>query len=147
MSLAAYLKAVAGPGQDVNRLFAFLGVEVESFSPGQAVLRLPLRPEFSQGASALAGGVQATLLDEAMAHAVLSGLEEHRRAATIEMSVRYLKPLPLASFDGTTLRCAARIVKQGRNVAFVEAEILALPGDAVLAKASASFMILSPTAL
>ena len=52
-----YLNKVRKPNQTVNPLFAFLGVEVESISAGKAVIRLPLRKEFLQGAGVVAGGI------------------------------------------------------------------------------------------
>ena len=57
------------------------------------VLRLACKPEFVQGAGAVAGGVVAALADEAMAHVVLANLAEGQKTATIEMTVRYFRPV------------------------------------------------------
>jgi len=138
-TMADYLAAVARPGQTVNNLFGFLGVEVEEISPVQARLRLPLRPEFLQGAGMLAGGVLASLLDETMAHAVLPGLPEGQAATTVEMSTRYLSPVGPRDLDGPPLSCLARVVRRGKRIAFVEAEVSL--GERSIARASASFLI------
>ena len=137
--LAQYLQAVAKPGQTVNNLFGFLGVEVAELSPGQARLSLPLRPEFLQGAGMVAGGVLATLLDETMAHAVLPALPPGQGATTVEMSVRYLSAVGPRDLDGPPLVCLAKVLRQGKRVAFAEAEITL--ADRAVARASASFLV------
>lgn len=135
-----YLQAVREPGQRVNPLFAFLGIEVEEISPERTVLRLPLRPEFMQGAGAVAGGLIATLLDETMAHAVFSCLEPGQGTATVEMSTRFFNPAPLPGPGTPPLRCEAQVVRRGRRIAFAEAEIRDHKGG-IVARCSACFVI------
>lgn len=135
-----YLEAVRRPGQRVNPLFAFLGIEVEAVAPERTVLRLPLRPEFVQGGGVVAGGVVATLLDETMAHAVMSCLEPGQATATVEMSTRFFKPAPAPGPETPPLRCEAQVVRQGRRIAFAEAEIRDDKGG-IVARCSACFVI------
>ncbi|MBN2139866.1 MAG: PaaI family thioesterase [Desulfovibrionaceae bacterium] len=131
-----YLKLVQEPGQTVNPLFAFLGVRVEEISGQRAVLRLDLKPEFVQGAGKVAGGIVATLLDEAMAHAVMASLEPGQATATTGLNVRYFRPAD----KGQGLRAEARLARRGRRLAFVEAEA-SIDGQ-VVAKADAQFLVL-----
>ena len=131
-----YLDALRQPGQAVNPLFAFLGVEVEVIEPGRAVLSLTVKPELIQGAGVAAGGVLATLLDEAMAHAIIPTLAGDRRCATVELSTRYLAPVK----KGQRLTAEARVVKAGKRIVFVEGSVENERGEAV-ARADASFMI------
>jgi uncharacterized protein (TIGR00369 family) len=133
----SYLDAVRRPGQTVNNLFAFLGIIVDTLEPDRAVLRLPFRPELTQGAGMVAGGVLATLLDETMAHAVLGGNRPGERTTTVDLSVSYLR----AAKPGSDLRCEARVVKRGGRVLFVEAS--ALSDDREVARAKASFLLLA----
>lgn len=132
-----YLDAVRRPGQTVNNLFAFLGIEVDAIEPDRAVLRLPFRPELTQGAGLVAGGVLATLLDEAMAHAVLGGNAPGQRTTTVDLSVSYLR----AARPGADLVCEARVVKRGGRVLFVEASATSDGREA--ARATASFLLLA----
>jgi len=132
-----YLDAVRRPGQTVNNLFAFLGIEVDAIEPERAVLRLPYRPELTQGAGLVAGGVLATLLDEAMAHAVLGGNAPGQRTTTVDLSVSYLR----AARPGADLICEARVVKRGGRVLFVEA--VAESDGREAARATASFLLLA----
>jgi uncharacterized protein (TIGR00369 family) len=131
-----YLSEVRRPGQTANPLFNFLGIRVVEISAEETVLELPLRPDFRQGAGVTAGGVIATLADEAMAHAVLANLQPGESTATIEMNLRFLSPIQ----EGAA-RAIARVIKKGRKVATVEAEVRD-ENDRVLARAGASFIIL-----
>jgi uncharacterized protein (TIGR00369 family) len=123
------------PGR-VNPLFKFLGVEVVEISRDQTELKLPFRREFIQGAGVIAGGVMAALADEAMAHVILSNLADHQSTTTIEMNLRFLK-----SVRSGEMRAVARVVKKGRKVITVMADVLDNKGR-LLAQAGASFMVL-----
>ena len=140
-TMADYLAAVARPGQTVNNVFGFLGVVVEELAPGQARLSLALRPEFLQGAGMVAGGVLATLLDETMAHAVLPALAQGQAVTTVELGVRYLSAVGPRDLDGPPLVCLARVVRQGKRIAFVEAGVSLAGRD--IARADASFLIVT----
>jgi len=130
-----YLKKLREPGQRVNLLFPFLGVKVERLEPDKVVLCLPWREDFLQGAGVVAGGVMATLADEAMAHVVLINLEPGESTATIEMNIRYLRTI-----EKGELRAVATVVKKGRKILTVAADILD-EKDRLLAQAGASFMV------
>lgn len=134
--VSRYLDAVREPGQTVNPLFAFLGVALKQVGPERAVLELPFRPEFVQGAGAVAGGVMAALADEAMAHVVLANLEDGQQTATIEMAVRYFRP---ALKSGLT--AVAVLVNKGRRIISAEAVVTDARNRQV-AKASGSFFVL-----
>jgi len=133
---AEYLNAVRSPDQRVNNLFRTLGVQVVEIAPQRAVLGLDVGEGMLQGAGVLAGGILATLLDEAMAHAVLASLEAGRTAATVEMSVRYLRPVGA----GERIMAEAVVLKPGRRVFSVEAWVRNERGQ-VAAKSAASFII------
>ncbi len=132
-----YLKNVRLPGQTVNPLFAYLGVTVEEISAQRVVLRLPFRPGFIQGGGMIAGGIIATLADEAMAHAALAALNPGETTSTIEMNIRYLNACPSGAITAT-----ASLVKKGRRIMTLQAEIADASRQAI-AQAGASFMVLS----
>ncbi|MBU1001128.1 MAG: PaaI family thioesterase [Proteobacteria bacterium] len=131
-----YLQAVVLAGQTVNPLFSTLGIEVQSLGDGCAVLRLPCGQGLVQGAGMVAGGVLATLADEAMAHAVLSTLTNGQVTATLDMSVRFLSP----ARKGEELRAEAVVIRRGQRVVFARVEVLGTKGQAV-ASADASFLV------
>jgi uncharacterized protein (TIGR00369 family) len=134
--MKTYLKKVQQPGQNVNPLFASLGVVVEKLSPESVVLRLPFRPDFIQGGGMIAGGIIATVADEAMAHAALANLNPGETTATIEMNIRYLKGCASGEITAT-----ATLIKKGRRVITLQAEIVDKNNQNV-AQAGASFMVL-----
>ncbi len=134
--MKTYLKKVQQPGQNVNPLFTSLGVVVEKLSPESVVLRLPFRPDLIQGGGMIAGGIIATLADEAMAHAALANLNPGETTATIEMNIRYLKGCASGDITAT-----ATLIKKGRRVITLQAEITNENNQSV-ALAGASFMVL-----
>lgn len=135
--MRGYLDAVRQPGQTVNPLFATLGVEVEHVTDGEATLRLVTTEGLVQGGGVVAGGILATLADEAMAHAVIGGLAEGLVTATTECSVRFLCP----ARAGSVLLARAVVVRRGRTVVFAEASVT--DGDGrLLVRASGSFLVM-----
>src|SRR3954454_13306851 len=95
-----------------------LGIEVDSVEPGHAVLSMTLRHEHMRNNNIAHGGAIATLIDSAMAIAIMALLEENERTVTVDLTIHYLRPLS----EGTT-RASARVVRAGRRVITVSAEL------------------------
>lgn len=134
---SGYLQAVQQPGQQVNPLFNTLGLVLQRLDHEGALLVCKASPGLMQGAGVLAGGILATMADEAMAHAVLARLEPQQRTVTLEMSVRYLRPVR----ENDTAGATAWVLKQGRSIVTAEAEVRD-GHQRLAAKAAASFMVL-----
>ncbi len=134
-----YLEAVQEPGQTVNPLFGFLGMEIVDIGKDRSAFRLRVRHEFIQGAGRLAGGMMALLLDEAMAHAVLGGNSGDAVCTTVDMNVSYY----LGVSEGEILDCEAVVTNRGGRIVFAEASVFT--GGREVAKASASFMVILPS--
>ena len=134
--LDEYFKALQEEGQGVNPLFAHLGAVLESVSPEAVCLKLEVSKYLLQGAGVVAGGILATMADEAMAHAVMANLQPGSKTATIEMNMRYLR-----SARNGTLFATGRIIRQGRTIITTEAEVRD-QNDNLLALAGASFIVL-----
>lgn len=136
IAMNQYLSAVLLDDQTVNPVLRHLGIRVEYAEEGAARLRLDPSEHVAQGAGMMSGGVICTLLDEAMAHAVLSAMKTPRRTATIDMNVQFLK----GSRPGSTVYGDATVVKYGNSVAFVRADAVT-PEGTVVASATASFIL------
>lgn len=134
-----YLEAVCLEDQCVNPLFAFLKARLTLASEGKAEIVMPVGMHLRQGGGVVAGGIMATLADEAMAHAVMSLLEAGRTTVTAEMNIRYLRSLDPS--QGGAMRAAARVIKSGQSLCFAEAEVRDLT-DRLLATAGATFYVL-----
>jgi len=95
-----------------------LGIEVDSVEPGHAVLSMKLRDDLMRNNGIAHGGAIATLIDSAMAIAIMALLEENERTVTVDLTIHYLRPIS----EGTT-RASARVVRAGRRVITVSAEL------------------------
>jgi len=95
-----------------------LGIEVESAEPGHAVLTMNLRSEHMRNDAIAHGGVVATLIDSAMAIAIMAMLAENERTVTVDLTIHYLRPVT----EGFA-KASARVVRAGRKVVTVSAEL------------------------
>jgi len=95
-----------------------LGIELDSVEPGHAVLSMKIREEHKQNHGVVHGGGVAALIDSAMALAIMPLLAEDERTTTVDLTIHYLRPLT----EGTA-RASARVVRAGRRVITVSAEL------------------------
>jgi len=95
-----------------------LGIEVESMEPGHAVLSMQIRDDLKRNGGIAHGGAVATLIDSAMAFAILPTLAENEHSITVDLTIHYLRPLSEGS-----ARASARVVRAGKRVITVSAEL------------------------
>ena len=95
-----------------------LGIEIESSEPGHAVLSMKIRHELKQNHGVAHGGSIAAVIDSAMAIAIMPLLAENERTTTVDLTIHYLRPLT----EGTA-RASARVVRAGKRVITVSAEL------------------------
>ncbi|HET6973942.1 MAG TPA: PaaI family thioesterase [Pyrinomonadaceae bacterium] len=95
-----------------------LGIEVDSAGPGHAVLSMKLHDDLMRNNGIAHGGAIATLIDSAMAIAIMAQLAEDERTVTVDLTIHYLRPIS----EGTA-RASARVVRAGRRVITVSAEL------------------------
>ena len=96
-----------------------LGIEVDSLEPGHAVLSMPMRDDLMRNGGIAHGGAVATLIDSAMAFAIIQLLGENEHSFTVDITIHYLRPL-----SAGTARASARVVRAGKRVITVSAELL-----------------------
>lgn len=99
-------------------IYRLLGMRVESFGNGEAVLAIDFDPKLLQPMGVAHGGVMATLADSAVAVALLGLLQEIRNISTIEMKVNYFRP-----FIKGTMRAKACIIQKGNSIAVGDVDI------------------------
>ena len=95
-----------------------LGIEVDSLEPGHAVLSMKMRDDLMRNGGIAHGGAVATLIDSAMAFAIIQTLGENEHTVTVDLTIHYLRPLS----EGTA-RASARVVRAGKRVITVLAEL------------------------
>ncbi|MDL2316955.1 PaaI family thioesterase [Desulfovibrio sp. OttesenSCG-928-A18] len=137
----SYLAAVACEDQKVNPLFCFLGARLTLVEDGRACITMPAAQCLRQGGGMIAGGILATLADEAMAHAVLSALPEDHFTVTAEMNIRYLRAADPSR--ASLIKAKASVVKLGRTLCVAEASVID-QNDRQLAVAGGTFFVKAP---
>ena len=95
-----------------------LGIEVESVEPGVAVLTMKMRDDLKRNGGIAHGGAVATLIDSAMAFAIMPMLGENEHSMTVDLTIHYLRPVSEGS-----ARAIARVVRAGKRVITVSAEL------------------------
>ena len=78
---------------------------------GFAQFRMPVRPEYMQGAKAMQGGLIVALADETIAHAMMTQLTPEEGLTTIELKSNFL-----ASVSDGELIATATVFKKGQSL-------------------------------
>lgn len=86
------------------------------------------------------GGFLATLLDTACGREVRSGLDEGRTAATVALTVTYLRPGKV----GSQLTASATTLHRGDSLVMVEGDVHDDEGERI-AHAAATFTVIDKT--
>ncbi|MEP6717689.1 MAG: PaaI family thioesterase [bacterium] len=111
-----------------------LGIQLEKLAPGEATLMLLVRPDLLQNHGVVHGGATASLIDSATAFAILTLLEPAERVTTVNLTISYLRP----AREGH-MRAIARVLRQGRRLLTVSAEVTD-KGGTLLATALSTYL-------
>jgi uncharacterized protein (TIGR00369 family) len=123
-----------------NLFWRHLGIEVDDARPGWIRLRVPIRDELRNAATApLHGGVYSALVDMAVGGALGTLHEESEGGTgqtTLDLNVTFI-----AGATGGEIFAEGQILKAGRTIAFGETRISDASGR-LLALGRATYMIL-----
>ena len=95
-----------------------IGMKLVDIRRDEAVISIDMRDELRQPQGLLHGGVTATLIDTAMAFAVITRLAPDEKASTIDLTVHYLRPHTEGTFT-----CSAKLVRAGKRIFTVSADV------------------------
>ena len=95
-----------------------LGIELEEVNSGSATLSFQVRKELTQNHGVVHGGAIASLIDTAMAFAIISILEKGETVTTVDLTISYLRPL-----TSGRVRAIAKVLRAGRRLITVSAEV------------------------
>lgn len=95
-----------------------IGMKLEDLKVGEATVKLSIRDELRQPHGILHGGATASLIDTAMAFAVVTKLEPSEKASTVDLNLHYLRPVA-----GGEIICKAKIVKAGKRFFTLSADV------------------------
>lgn len=107
---------------NITRLF---GIEAISSGPEPGMVEVAYHPDqrMTNPRGDVQGGIIAALIDNAMARALAAMNDGKVIAATVELNVSFLRPVKPGRVIGK-----GRVIRQGRNIAFLEAELFDLEG-------------------
>lgn len=119
-----------------SRFHAWLGMHLVGLRDGESELELEVGPDHVNLMGVLHGGVISSLADAATGIAMLSALDDGWSHLTTSIQVTFLSAGKL----GDRVVARGRVVKRGRRFGYAEADVVG-PGDALLARATATFLI------
>jgi acyl-CoA thioesterase len=95
----------------MNPFLDFFGITMIELKDGYARFKMPVRPEYLQGAKAMQGGLIVALADETIAHAMMTQLSSEEGLTTIELKSNFL-----ASVSEGNLIATATVFKKGQSL-------------------------------
>lgn len=104
---------------------AHLGVVLENLEYGAARMKLPFRPQLTQGQEYVHGGAITSLCDSCVALALATMIERGEYMLTIELKTNYTAPA-----DGDIF-AHARIIHKGNHTAVGEVDVTKSDGTLV----------------
>jgi uncharacterized protein (TIGR00369 family) len=113
-----------------------LGWELEAVDPDAGTIELSFkaREEFLNPAGHVQGGFLAAMLDDTLGPALVATLSDGEWAPTISLNVQFFR-----AAEPGKLRSRGRVVRRGRDIAFLAGELI--DGEDVIATATASAII------
>ncbi len=96
-----------------------LGIELVEITEEKAVMSLEMQEKLRQPYGLLHGGATASLIDTAMAFAVIAAIGTEDKATTVDLTVQYLRP----HTEGKVV-CTAKVLRAGKRLLFLSAEVV-----------------------
>lgn len=112
-----------------------IGMNFTKVEPGYSKCELEIREDLLNPHGVLHGGVAYSMADTGMAAALVSMLESGKSCSTIELNIVYFRPA-----TSGTLICETKVVRKGRTIGFIEAEIS--NDERLISKATGTFSII-----
>jgi len=109
-----------------------LGMKLLEVEPGRSKLSMSWRPDLCQPAGILHGGTIASLVDTAIAHAILLTMPDVNspttggRIVSVDLRLKYLRPVS----EGEIF-CDAHVVRPGRQIIHTAATVTNAEGKQV----------------
>ena len=101
-----------------------IGAELSRVEPGLIELTLPYRAELAQQHGYLHAGIVTTIADSACGYAAYSLMPPNSEVLSVEFKVNLLRPA-----KGETFSAIAEVVKSGKTLTVVRADVFAIDQD------------------
>ena len=115
------IEALVRSGFDRAAFLSDLGVKMVACGPGWVETELPILHRHSQQNGFVHAGVQGTIADHTAGAAAATLVPEGFAPLTVEFKLNLLRPALCE-----TLLCRAEVLKPGKQISVVEAEVFAL---------------------
>ena len=137
----AFLEAIRDGALPVPPIADLLGFEIRDLAPGEVSFALEPSERHYNPIGMVHGGVAATLLDTVMGCAVQTLLPKGVGYSTLDINVRYLRPITVATH---TVVATGSVVHSGRRTATAEGRVVAEDTGQVLATATCTLLLQRP---
>lgn len=124
------------------RFVQSLGIELRGVGFGWCETKLKVLPEHRQQHGLIHAGVLMTIADHTCGGAAASTMPMDKDVITVEDNLSFLRPA-----SGAVLICRAEVLRSGKTLVFVEADVFAeREGERVLAVKASSTLAVIPLA-
>ena len=122
---------------DAPAVIRTLKGRVVAFAPERHELRMQFEIglEFCHTVDIVQGGFITAMLDASMAHVVIAAEHGKVRVSSIDINVSFLRPARAGSYTAV-----GSIVKSGRTIAFLKAELYSAKGELVATATSSAHL-------
>jgi len=101
-----------------------IGARLTEVEPGRCVIELPVRADLTQQHGFVHGGVVGMIADSAGGYAGFTLMPADASVLTVEYKINMLAPAA-----GDLLIASGEVLKPGRSLSIVRAEVVAVQGD------------------
>jgi uncharacterized protein (TIGR00369 family) len=105
-------------------IMALIGAELTRVDPGIIEITLPYRADLAQQHGYLHAGIVTTIADSACGYAAYSLMPPSSEVLSVEFKVNLLRPA-----KGETFSTVAEVVKSGKTLTVVRADVFAIDAD------------------
>ncbi len=105
-------------------IMGLIGAELTRVEPGLIEIRLPYRADLAQQHGYLHAGIVTTIADSACGYAAYSLMPPNSEVLSVEFKVNLLRPA-----KGETFSAVAEVVKSGRTLTVVRADVFGIEQD------------------
>lgn len=102
-------------------VMALIGAELTRIDPGIVEITLPYRADLAQQHGYLHAGIVTTIADSACGYAAYSLMPSNSEVLSVEFKVNLLRPA-----KGETFLAAAEVVKSGKTLTVVRADVFGI---------------------
>ena len=103
---------------------SLIGARLATVEPGRCIIELAVRDDLTQQHGYVHGGVVGMIGDSAGGYAAFSLMPANASVLTVEYKINMLAPA-----SGERLVATGEVLKPGRNLSIVRAEVVAVEGD------------------